>query len=184
MLDYFARIAAQANDTTTCIDAAGLDKIRAYIALSNKRLDAVKGLSRSASCCVADAISGIICENPNLVQAGGPCYPSRKMAACLRDGEIILRYVSYALMAGDSKVINERCIKGLKDTYTALKVDIPTMVLAIEFMKKICVAHIKNENQTYKGNNKFNPIQATKGDCSDLAAECASYFDLIIAAIS
>jgi len=41
------------------------------------------------------AAAGMICENQGLIQAGGNCYPNRRMAACLRDAEIILRYVTY-----------------------------------------------------------------------------------------
>ena len=45
---------------------------------------------------------------------------NRKMAACLRDGEIILRYVTYALLTGDASVLKDRCLNGLKETYSAL----------------------------------------------------------------
>jgi len=41
-------------------------------------------------------------EQPQLIQPGD-AYTNRRMAACLRDMEII-RYVTYALMAGDSSV--------------------------------------------------------------------------------
>ncbi|MDB9514412.1 transposase [Kamptonema animale CS-326] len=52
-----------------------------------------------------------ICENQGLIQAGGNCYPNRRMAACLRDAEIILRYVTYALLAGDASVLDDRYYK-------------------------------------------------------------------------
>ena len=48
----------------------------------------------------------MICENPSLIASGGNCYTNRRMAACLRDGEIILRYISYALLAGDASVLD------------------------------------------------------------------------------
>ena len=60
---------------------------------------------------VSDAVAGMICENQGLIQAGGNCYPNRRMAACLRDAEIILRYVTYALLAGDASVLDDRCFE-------------------------------------------------------------------------
>lgn len=70
------------------------------------------------------SLAGMICENTGLIQAGGNCYPNRPMAACLRDAEIILRYFTYALLAGDASVLEDRCLNGLKETYTALGVPI------------------------------------------------------------
>jgi phycoerythrin beta chain len=183
MHDLFTRVAENANTNTVCMDKADLEQVRAIIVGLNKRMDAVKALSSIASCCVSDAISGIICENPSLVRTGGACYSNRKMAACLRDSEIIMRYVCYALLAGDASVLDERCLKGLKETYTALNVSINPMIRAITLMKKICVAHIQRFNSP--GNSMPSSIQfkVPEGNCSDLASECASYFDRVIAAI-
>jgi phycoerythrin beta chain len=179
--DSFTRITANANMKTACLDRDDLDQAKDVIAGLNKRLDAVMALSSIASCCVSDAIAGIICQDPSLIEAGGACYPNRKMAACLRDGEIIMRYVCYALMAGDASVLEERCLKGLKETYAALNVSLPSMVKAINLMKIICVAHIQNFNS--RNTPQAAQKQVTQGDCSDLASECAIYFERAITAM-
>jgi phycocyanin beta chain len=36
------------------------------------------------------------------------------VAACLRDMDIILRYITYAVAAGDPSVLDERCLNGLR----------------------------------------------------------------------
>jgi phycoerythrin beta chain len=183
MYDLFSRVAENANTKTVCMDRADLDQVKTIIAGLNKRLDAVKALSSIASCCVTDAVSGIICEDSSLVQTGGACASNRKMAACLRDSEIIMRYVCYALMAGDVSVVEERCLKGLKETYTALNVSIPPMIRAITLMKTICVSHIQNFNTPGQHTPTSIQPKVTSGDCSDLASECATYFERVIAAI-
>ena len=183
MHDAFTRITANANIKTACLDGADLDQVKDVIAGLNKRLDAVAALSSIASCCVSDAIAGIICQDPSLIEAGGACYPNRKMAACLRDGEIIMRYVCYALMAGDISVLEDRCLKGLKETYTALNVSLPSMVKAINLMKVICVAHIQSFNNPGRNAPQSAQKQVTQGDCSDLASECAIYFERAITAM-
>lgn len=126
----------------------------------------------------------MICENSGLIQAGGNCYPNRRMAACLRDGEIILRYVTYALLAGDASVLDDRCLNGLKETYIALGVPLQSAARAVGIMKAIAVAHITNTNKMYEGTSKFRKMETPQGDCSALAAEAASYFDRVIAALS
>ncbi|MEG4575103.1 bleomycin hydrolase, partial [Microcoleus sp. N3A4] len=115
MLDAFSRAVLTADAKTGTIGGAELAALRSFIADGNKRLDAVNAIASNASCIVSDAVAGIVCENQGLIQAGGNCYPNRRMAACLRDGEIILRYVSYALLAGDASVLDDRCLNGLKE---------------------------------------------------------------------
>merc|ERR1712178_97177 len=88
------------------IGADELASLKSYISNQNRRLDAVNFIASNASCIVSDAVAGMICENTGLTQAGGNCYTNRRMAACLRDGEIILRYVTYALLAGDVAFVN------------------------------------------------------------------------------
>ena len=47
---------------------------------------------------VANAARALFAQQPQLIAPGGNAYTSRRMAACLRDMEIILRYVTYAVL--------------------------------------------------------------------------------------
>ena len=122
MLDAFSRAVVSADAKGAPIGTEDLAALRAYVADANKRIDATLAITQNVSCIAADAVSGMVCENTGLTQPGGHCYPTRRMAACLRDGEIILRYVSYALLAGDPSVLDDRWLNGLKETYLALGV--------------------------------------------------------------
>jgi phycoerythrin beta chain len=106
------------------------------------------------------------------------------MAACLRDGEIVLRYVAYALLAGDASVLDDRCLNGLKETYAALGVPTQSAARAVQIMKAVSVAHINNTNVMYQGTAKYRKMDTISGDCSALSAEAASYFDRVISALS
>jgi len=119
----------------------------------------------------------MICENTGLTQAGGNCYTNRRMAACLRDGEIILRYVTYALLAGDASVLDDRCLNGLKETYSALGVPTTSAARAVAIMKAAAVAFVNNTASQRK-------MAVTEGDCSFLATEVAGYFDGVISSLS
>ena len=105
-------------------------------------------------------------------------YTNRKMAACLRDGEIVLRYVSYALLAGDASVLQDRCLNGLRETYAALGVPTGSAARAVAIMKAAASALITNTNSQPK------KMALTSGDCASLSGEAASYFDMVISAIS
>ncbi len=46
-----------------------------------------------------------------------------------------LRYGSYALVAGDANVLDERVLQGLRETYNSLGVPIAPTVVGIQIMK-------------------------------------------------
>ncbi|MDJ0682773.1 MAG: C-phycoerythrin subunit beta [Xenococcaceae cyanobacterium MO_167.B52] len=186
MLDAFSRAVVNADASTKCIGGDDLASLRSFVAEGNRRLDAVNAIASNASCMVSDAIAGMICENQGLIQAGGNCYPNRRMAACLRDGEIILRYVSYALLAGDASVLEDRCLNGLKETYTALGVPATSTIRAVQIMKAQAAAHIKDQpSESFAGNRlrkMGSPVVEDR--CASIVAEASSYFDRVIAALS
>nr|QCI04996.1 gerythrin subunit b [Callithamnion tetricum] len=172
MLDAFSKVVVQSDSKAAYIGGSDLTALKTFISEGNKRLDSVNYIVSNASCIVSDAVSGMICENPGLIAPGGNCYTNRRMAACLRDGEIILRYVSYALLAGDSSVLEDRCLNGLKETYVALGVPSNSSVRAVTIMKAAVTAFINNTASQRK-------VEVASGDCSALAAEAATYFDKV-----
>nr|YP_010985825.1 B-phycoerythrin beta subunit [Grateloupia asiatica]WOL36743.1 B-phycoerythrin beta subunit [Grateloupia asiatica] len=177
MLDAFSRVVVNSDAKAAYVGGSDLQALKTFIADGNKRLDAVNSIVSNASCIVADAVSGMICENPGLIAPGGNCYTNRRMAACLRDGEIILRYISYALLAGDGSVLEDRCLNGLKETYIALGVPTNSSVRSVSIMKAAAVAFVNNTASQRK-------MDTTSGDCSALSSEVAGYCDRVSAAIS
>ena len=177
MLDAFSRVVVNSDAKAAYVTGSDLQALKTFIADGNKRLDSVNAIVSNASCIVSDAVSGMICENPGLISPGGNCYTNRRMAACLRDGEIILRYISYALLSGDSSVLEDRCLNGLKETYIALGVPTNSSVRAVAIMKAAAVAFINNTAPERK-------MEFSAGDCSALASEVAGYCDKVSSAIN
>lgn len=172
MLDAFARVVSQADARGEFLSTAQLDALSAMVANANKRLDTVNRITSNASTIVAAAARALFAEQPQLIAPGGNAYTSRRMAACLRDMEIILRYVTYATIAGDASVLDDRCLNGLRETYQALGVPGASVANGISKMKE---AAIKIAN---------DPAGITPGDCSALMSEVATYFDRAAAAVA
>ncbi|WP_088239799.1 phycocyanin subunit beta [Calothrix rhizosoleniae] len=179
MLDAFSKSVIQSDGKGAFVGGADLAALRSFISDGNKRLDAVNFIASNASCIVSDAVSGIVCENESITAPGGSIYTNRKMAACLRDGDIILRYITYALLAGDASILNDRCLNGLKETYAALGVPTTTVTRAVNIMKAAAVAFVTNTASKRKMNVTEQP-----GSCDSLATEVAGYFDTVAAAIN
>ncbi|MEN9218590.1 MAG: phycocyanin subunit beta [Gloeomargarita sp. DG_2_bins_126] len=171
MLDAFAKVVAQADTRGEFISAAQIDALSAMVAESNKRMDSVNRLTSNAAAIVTNAARALFAEQPQLIQPGGNAYTNRRMAACLRDMEIILRYVTYAVLAGDASVLDDRCLNGLRETYQALGTPGASVAVGIQKMKEAAISIVNDPNGI------------TKGDCSQIVSEIASYFDRAAAAV-
>ncbi|MBD2039777.1 phycocyanin subunit beta [Microcoleus sp. FACHB-672] len=171
MLDAFSKVVAQADARGEFLSTAQLDALTNIVKEGSKRLDTVNRITSNASTIVSNAARSLFAEQPQLIQPGGNAYTNRRMAACLRDMEIILRYVTYALIAGDASVLDDRCLNGLRETYQALGVPGGSVANGVQKMKD---AAIKIAN---------DPNGVTPGDCSALMSELASYFDRAAGAV-
>lgn len=172
MLDAFAKVVSQADARGEYLNAGQLDALGAMVAEGNKRMDTVNRITANASAIVANAARSLFAEQPQLIAPGGNAYTSRRMAACLRDMEIILRYITYAVFAGDASVLDDRCLNGLRETYLALGTPGASVAVGVSKMKDASLAIIGDRNNI------------TSGDCSAIMAEVASYFDRAASSVS
>jgi phycocyanin beta chain len=172
MFDAFTKVVSQADARGEFVSANQIDALSAMVAESNKRIDAVNRITGNASTIVANAARSLFADQPQLIAPGGNAYTSRRMAACLRDMEIILRYVTYATFAGDASVLDDRCLNGLRETYLALGTPGASVAVGVQKMKEAAIA-LAND-----------PNGITQGDCSSLMSEIGGYFDRAAAAVS
>lgn len=171
MLDAFAKVVAQADSRGEFLSNKQISSLENMIKEGNKRLDVVNKINCNASTIITNSARALFAEQPQLIQPGGNAYTSRRMAACLRDMEIVLRYVSYAMAAGDSSVLDDRCLNGLRETYQALGTPGASVAVAIQKMKEVSLSLA----------NDLNGVAL--GDCSSLNSELAVYFDRAAAAV-
>ncbi len=91
------------------------------------------------------------------------------MAACLRDMEIILRYVTYSIFTGDASVMEDRCLNGLRETYLALGTPGASVAAGVNLMKDAAIS-IANDK-----------AGITNGDCADGRDRLAGAFTAAVA---
>ncbi len=171
VLDAFTKVVAQADTRGEYLTDSQLDALLGLVRDGNKRIDVVNRITSNASSIVASAARDLFAEQPQLIAPGGNAYTSRRAAACLRDLEIILRYVTYAIFAGDASVLEDRALNGLRETYLALGTPGASVAVGIQKLKEASIA-IAND-----------PNGVTRGDCSSLIAEVAAYFDRAASAV-
>ncbi len=172
MLDAFTKVVSQADASGRLVSDAQIDALMAVVKDGAKRTDVVNRITSNSSAIVTNAARSLFEEQPQLIAPGGNAYTNRRVSACMRDMDIILRYVTYAVFLGDSSALDDRCLNGLRETYIALGVPTSSMATSVLKMKEAAIA-IANDR------NNIQP-----GDCSALMAELAGYFDRAAAAVS
>jgi phycocyanin beta chain len=172
MYDVFTRVVSQADARGEFLSGSQLDALSSTVGEGLKRIDCVNRMTGSASAIVSNAARALFAEQPQLIQPGGNAYTHRRMAACLRDMDIILRYVTYATFTGDASVLEDRCLNGLRETYVALGVPGASVAAGVQKMKDAAIAIVGDTNGI------------TRGDCASLYAEIGGYFDRAAAAVA
>lgn len=124
------------------LDRNAIDSLKSYFDTGMARVQAAAVINSDAAAIVRQAGSQLFEENPELIRPGGNAYTTRRYAACLRDMDYYLRYATYALVAGDTDVLDERVLEGLRETYNSLGVPCGPTVRGIQIMKEIVKAQV------------------------------------------
>ena len=119
------------------LDRDAMDRMGGYYAEAAARLSVVELINREAAEIVREAAQRLWKADPELILPGGNAYTTRRLSACLRDMDYFLRYASYALVADDVTMLNERVLNGLDDTYKSLGVPTGPTVRSIALLADV-----------------------------------------------
>ncbi|WP_287129422.1 allophycocyanin subunit beta [Candidatus Cyanaurora vandensis] len=162
MIDLVTRIINRTDSEGRYLGGVDFEEVTRFYQTGELRLRAASTISANASAILRETAANLFSEQPDLLRPGGYTYTSRRYAACIRDMEYFLRYASYAMVAGDTSVIDERVLNGLKETYNSLGVPIPSTIVGINAMKNVVAGMVGGE----------------------AGAEAAKYFDHIAKGLS
>ena len=137
MRDAVTNLIKNYDVTGRYLDRNAIDTLKSYFETGTDRVRAAAAINANAALIVKQAGSRLFEELPELIRPSGNAYTTRRYAACLRDMDYYLRYASYALVAGDTNVLDERVLQGLRETYNSLGVPIGPTVRGIQIMKEI-----------------------------------------------
>lgn len=140
MRDAVTNLIRNYDVTGRYLDRNGFDQLKSYFESGTARIQAAAVINANSANIVKQAGAKLFEEVPELIRPGGNAYTTRRFSACLRDMDYYLRYASYALVAGDTNVLDERVLQGLRETYNSLGVPISPTVRGIQIMKEMVKA--------------------------------------------
>ncbi|MFM7363568.1 MAG: allophycocyanin subunit beta [Cuspidothrix sp.] len=137
MRDAVATLIKNYDVTGRYFDRNAIDSLKSYFDSGTARVQAAAAINSNAAAIVKQAGAKLFEELPELIRPGGNAYTTRRFAACLRDMDYYLRYATYAIVAGNMNVLDERVLQGLRETYNSLGVPIGSTVQGVQIMKGI-----------------------------------------------
>jgi allophycocyanin beta subunit len=145
MIDAVTKIINRTDAEGRYCSSADFAEIIAFFQSGELRVRTAGTISANAALILRETAGTLFSEQPELIRPSGNAYPSRRYAACVRDMEYFLRYATYAMVAGDTSILDERVLNGLKETYTSLAVSISSTVAGIVAMKRVVAAVVGPE---------------------------------------
>ena len=136
MQDAITAVINSADVQGKYLDGAAIDKLKAYFETGELRVRAASVISANAATIVKEAVAKSLLYS-DVPRPGGNMYTTRRYAACIRDLDYYLRYATYAMLAGEPSILDERVLNGLKETYNSLGVPIASTVQAIQAIKEV-----------------------------------------------
>jgi len=118
------------------LDNNSVEKLRSYFQTGELRVRAAASIAANAAGIIKEAVAKSLLYS-DITRPGGNMYTTRRYAACIRDLDYYLRYATYAMLAGDPSILDERVLNGLKETYNSLGVPIGATIQSIQAMKEV-----------------------------------------------
>lgn len=136
MQDLLNRVINRYDVTDRFLDNAAIATLADYLDTGGTRVEVVAVINANAVEIVREAARQLFEELPYLIQPGGNAYTTRRHSMYLRDMNYFLRYTSYALLTGDTSILDERLLAGLRDTFNSLGIPLGVTARSVQLMKQ------------------------------------------------
>lgn len=144
MQDTITSLINPADEKGTYLESDQLEQLKSYFQTGTLRVKAANQIGSSAASIISETVEKSLLYG-DITLPGGNMYPTRRYAACLRDLTYFLRYATYAMLAADVSILDERVLSGLTDTYQSLGVPIEPTIQAVQAMKEVVTQRVGSE---------------------------------------
>lgn len=144
MQDTITSLINPADEKGQYLEGKELDQLKKYFQTGDLRVKAANLIGSSADSIISQTVEKSLLYG-DITLPGGNMYPTRRYAACLRDLTYFLRYATYAMLAADASILDERVLNGLNDTYSSLGVPIEPTIQALQAMKEVVTQRVGTE---------------------------------------
>jgi allophycocyanin beta subunit len=139
--DVITQVISEYDNKGKYFDGAAMERLRGYFSTGELRVKAAQTITANAESIVRAAVAKSLHYTPT-TKPGGNMYYARRYASCIRDVDYFLRYATFAMLAGETELLDEYVLKGLRETYKALNVPLDGSVRCLNALRDVVGAQV------------------------------------------
>lgn len=141
-MSVVAKVIAQSDRSDRFLSSAELTQLQDFFSNGSLRISASEKLAANQQKIVEEGSKRFWAQCPNTPSnSGNP----QKTSLCQRDQGWYIRLVSYCVLAGNSKPLEDIGIDGMREMYVSLKVPLANLKLAMRCLKEVAMGILTSE---------------------------------------
>ncbi|NWF61101.1 MAG: allophycocyanin [Fischerella sp.] len=147
-MSIVAQVIAQSDDAARFLSRTELDKLDNFFKSGSQRLRIAQVLAQNEQKIVEEGSQRFWKIVPNTPSnSGNP----QKTALCQRDQSWYLRLISYAVLAGNTKPLEDIGVDGMREMYTSLGVPVKNIGTCMRCLKEVASGMMSGEEAAIVG---------------------------------
>lgn len=147
-MSIVAKVIAQSDRADRFLSSAELTQLQDFFNDSGARISAAQKLAANQQKIVEEGSKRFWEQCPNTPSNSGD---KQKTALCQRDQGWYIRLVSYCLLAGNSKPLEDIGLDGMRDMYVSLNVPLANLKLAMRCLKQVATGLLDSKEAALAG---------------------------------
>ena len=141
-MSMVAKVRAQSDRANRFLSSAELTQLQDFFNNGSLRISASQKLSENEQKIVDEGSKRFLSQCPNTPSnSGNP----QKTALCQRDQGWYIRLVSYCVLAGNAKPLEDIGLDGMRDMYVSLGVPLANLKMAMRNLKEVAMGILSSE---------------------------------------
>lgn len=141
-MSIVAKVIAQSDRANRFLSSAELTQLQDFFNNGSLRISASQKLSENEQKIVDEGSKRFWSQCPNTPSnSGNP----QKTALCQRDQGWYIRLVSYCVLAGNAKPLEDIGLDGMRDMYVSLGVPLANLKMAMRNLKEVAMGILSSE---------------------------------------
>lgn len=147
-MSIVARVIAQSDRADRFPGSSELTQLQDYFSNASVRLSAAQKLAANQQKIVDQGSKQFWSQCPDTPSNSGS---AQKTSLCQRDQGWYIRLVSYCVIAGNSKPLEDIGIDGMREMYVSLQVPLPNLRIAMRCLKNEAMGFLNSEEAALAG---------------------------------
>lgn len=147
-MSIVAKVIAQSDRADRFLSDTELTQLQDFFNKGSIRISAAQKLADNQNKIVEEGSKRFWASCPNTPSNSGD---SKKTALCQRDQGWYIRLVSYCILAGNSKPLEDIGLDGMRDMYISLRVPLANLKQAMRCLKEVAMGLLSSEEAALAG---------------------------------